>query len=46
VWIAEARDEAIVSSKLRFAIERAFRANGIAFPMTKSEVHVLERRAS
>jgi len=46
VWIADAREEAIVSSKLRFAIERAFRANGIEFPMTKTEVHMLGKQAS
>ncbi len=46
VWIAEARDEATVSSKLRFAIDRAFRAHGIEFPLTKAEILMLEKQAS
>lgn len=40
-WIADARDEAIVSSKLRFAIDRAFRAARIVIPVPQREVHMV-----
>ena len=40
VWIAEAKEEAIVSSRLRFAIERAFRAGKITIPFPQHDVHV------
>jgi small-conductance mechanosensitive channel len=40
VWIREAKEEALVSSKLRFAIARAFRANHIVIPVPQRELHV------
>ena len=38
-WIVEARDELIVASKLRFAIDRAFRAEKIVIPIPQREIH-------
>ncbi len=40
VWIAEARDDLIVGSKLRFAIDRAFRKHGITIPFPQRDVHI------
>ena len=40
-WIAEARDELIVSSKLRFAIARAFKREQITIPFPQREVRVI-----
>lgn len=40
VWIPEAKEEALVSSRLRFAIDRAFRANHIEIPMPQRDVHI------
>ncbi|HET7506551.1 MAG TPA: mechanosensitive ion channel domain-containing protein [Kofleriaceae bacterium] len=40
VWIREAKEEALVASKLRFAISRAFRAHGIVIPVPQREIHV------
>ncbi|HEY4239121.1 MAG TPA: mechanosensitive ion channel domain-containing protein [Kofleriaceae bacterium] len=40
VWISEARDEALVSSNLRFAIDRAFKAAQIEIPVPQRDVHV------
>jgi small-conductance mechanosensitive channel len=40
VWIPEAKEEALVSSRLRFAIDRAFRANHIVIPMPQRDVHL------
>jgi small-conductance mechanosensitive channel len=39
-WIPEAREEALVSSNLRFAIDRAFRAHDIVIPVPQREIHV------
>jgi len=39
-WIREAKEEALVSSKLRFAIARAFRAHQIVIPVPQREIHV------
>ena len=41
VWIVEARDELIVASKLRFAIDRAFRGAKIVIPIPQREVHTI-----
>ncbi len=41
VWIAEAREEALVASRLRFAIERAFRTHAISIPFPQHEVRVI-----
>ena len=40
VWIAEARDELLVQSKLRFAIGRAFRTAHIVIPVPQRDVHM------
>ena len=40
-WIVEARDELIVSSKLRFAIDRAFRDAKIVIPVPQREIHTI-----
>jgi small-conductance mechanosensitive channel len=37
--------EALVSSKLGFAIDRAFRANHIGIPVPQREIHVHPRDA-
>ena len=38
-WITEARDELIAASKLRFAIDRAFRREKIVIPFPQRDVH-------
>jgi potassium-dependent mechanosensitive channel len=43
VWISEAKEEALVSSNLRFGIDRAFRAHGIVIPVPQREVHLHTR---
>jgi len=40
VWISEAKEEALVSSRLRFAIDRAFRASQIVIPVPQRDVHL------
>jgi len=40
VWIPEAREEALVSSNLRFAISRELRRAGIVMPFPQRDVHV------
>jgi potassium-dependent mechanosensitive channel len=40
VWITEARDELVVQSKLRFAIDRAFRTAQIVIPVPQREIHM------
>jgi potassium efflux system protein len=40
-WIAHARDELIVSSALRFAIDRAFRREKIEIPFPQRTLHML-----
>ena len=39
-WIAQAKDDLLALSRLRFAIERAFRANHITFPFPQHDVHI------
>jgi potassium-dependent mechanosensitive channel len=39
-WIHDARDEAIVSSKLRFSIDHAFRTAKIVIPIPQREIHM------
>jgi small-conductance mechanosensitive channel len=39
-WIPEAKEEAVVASQLRFAIDRAFRASGIVIPVPQREVQM------
>ena len=44
VWIAEAKEDLIVGSKLRFAIDKAFRQHGIVMPFPQREVHMVAAR--
>ena len=39
-WIPEAKEEGLVSSNLRFALDRAFREHGITIPVPQREIHV------
>jgi len=39
-WVAEAKDEAVVASRLRFAVDRAFRAHRIVMPLPQREVQL------
>jgi len=41
VWIAEARDDLLTGSKLRFAIDRAFRKHRISIPFPQRDVHMI-----
>lgn len=41
VWIESARDDLLVASDLRFAIERAFREHDIAIPFPQRDLHVV-----
>jgi len=40
VWIAQARDDLVAISNLRFAIDRAFRKRGISIPFPQRDVHI------
>jgi small-conductance mechanosensitive channel len=40
-WIAHARDELIIASALRFAIDRAFRREKIEIPFPQRAIHML-----
>jgi potassium-dependent mechanosensitive channel len=46
VWIADAKEDLIVGSKLRFALDRAFRQHKITIPFPQREVHMITPRAS
>jgi len=39
-WIGEAAEESLVASRLRFAIDRAFRANQIVIPVPQREIRL------
>jgi potassium efflux system protein len=39
-WIANPRDDLLVASRLRFAIDAAFRAAGIQIPFPQRDIHV------
>ena len=39
-WIGEAKDDMRSSSRLRFAISRSFKTNGIEMPNPQRDVHV------
>jgi small-conductance mechanosensitive channel len=41
VWIAEARDDLICGSRLRFAIDKVFREHEIHIPFPQREVHLI-----
>jgi potassium-dependent mechanosensitive channel len=40
VWIDEPRDQAIIRSRVNFAIERAFRQRGIEIPFPQRDLHI------
>jgi small-conductance mechanosensitive channel len=42
VWISEAREDLACGSRLRFAIERAFREHKIHIPFPQREVHLIQ----
>jgi small-conductance mechanosensitive channel len=42
VWIKEAKEDLIVGSKLRFALDRAFKANKIEIPFPQRVVHMVQ----
>jgi small-conductance mechanosensitive channel len=44
-WIAQGRDDLVTMSRLRFAIDRAFRAAKIVMPVPQREVHMTTRAA-
>jgi small-conductance mechanosensitive channel len=46
VWIADAKEDLIVGSKLRFALDRSFREHKITIPFPQREVHMVTPRAS
>ena len=46
VWIAEAYEDLIVGSRLRFALDRAFRTHQISIPYPHRVVHVIPPSAS
>ncbi|HSD85895.1 MAG TPA: mechanosensitive ion channel domain-containing protein [Kofleriaceae bacterium] len=46
VWIGEAREDLIVGSKLRFALDRAFRKHDIAIPFPQRDVHLIPPSAA
>ncbi len=39
-WLADPRDENAVASEMRFAVDEAFRAEGIEIPFPQRDVHV------
>ena len=41
VWIGEAKEDMIVGSRLRFALDKAFRKNGISIPFPQRDVHII-----
>jgi len=40
VWIDEPRDQAIIRSRMNFAIERSFRQRGIEIPFPQRDLHI------
>lgn len=46
VWIAEAKEDLIVGSRLRFAIDKAFRDHGIDIPFPQRVVRVVPPHAA
>jgi small-conductance mechanosensitive channel len=39
-WIAQAKDDLVALSRMRFAIDRVFRANHISIPFPQHDVHI------
>jgi len=46
VWIAEAKEDLIVGSRLRFALDKAFREHKITIPFPQRDVHMIPPRAA
>ena len=46
VWIADAKEDLIVGSKLRFALDRAFRQHKISIPFPQRDVHIIDRASA
>ena len=46
VWIAEAYEDLIVGSRLRFALDKAFRANNISIPFPQRDVRIIPPNAA
>ncbi|HEY5945243.1 MAG TPA: mechanosensitive ion channel domain-containing protein, partial [Kofleriaceae bacterium] len=44
VWVAEARDDLLAASRLRFAIDKAFREHEIQIPFPQRDVHVISSK--
>jgi small-conductance mechanosensitive channel len=43
VWISDAKEDLIVGSALRFALDREFRKHGIVIPFPQRDVHLIQR---
>jgi small-conductance mechanosensitive channel len=41
IWIADAKEDLIVGSRLRFALDRAFRQHKISIPFPQRDVHMI-----
>jgi small-conductance mechanosensitive channel len=46
VWIADAKEDHIVGSRLRFALDRAFRQHKISIPFPQRDVHIIDRASA
>jgi potassium-dependent mechanosensitive channel len=46
VWIAEAYEDLIVGSRLRFALDKAFREHKISIPFPQRDVHIIPPNAA
>lgn len=46
VWISEAKEDLIVGSAIRFALDREFRKSGIVIPFPQRDVHLIPPRAT
>lgn len=46
VWIADAKEDLIVGSRLRFALDRAFRQHKISIPFPQRDVHMITRASA
>lgn len=44
IWIAEAKEDLIVGSRLRFALDKAFREHKITMPFPQRDVHMIPPR--
>jgi len=46
IWIGEAKEDLIVGSRLRFALDKAFRQHKISIPFPQRDVHMVPPRAA